>query len=201
MPVSYYYQCLSIIFFFIFLSTYRRHRLFWSSRESTSMKLYFVVVAFPICCPILCSVVFVWKFIVCCAQQDITYLPKIVIYGSGNSGDCSSDSESEDRPVGLSCLVRIDNWVQFLGDPQAAHLALQLRHKLHALILRRLRAPNKPLTQVRTCCLARIYNWVQFLVNPQAAHLALELRHNLHILILRRLNSPNKPLTQVRTWK
>ncbi|XP_071513449.1 3'-5' RNA helicase YTHDC2-like isoform X3 [Panulirus ornatus] len=66
---------------------------------------------------------------------------------SRNSGDCSSDSESEDRPVGLSCLVRIDNWVQFLGDPQAAHLALQLRHKLHALILRRLRAPNKPLTQ------------------------------------------------------
>ncbi|KAK8754608.1 hypothetical protein OTU49_016863, partial [Cherax quadricarinatus] len=66
---------------------------------------------------------------------------------SRSSGDCSSDSESEDRPVGLSCLVRIDNWIQFLGDPQAAHLALQLRHKLHALILRRLRAPNKPLTQ------------------------------------------------------
>ncbi|KAK7066156.1 3'-5' RNA helicase ythdc2, partial [Halocaridina rubra] len=66
---------------------------------------------------------------------------------SRGSGDCSSDSESEDHPVGLSCLVRIDNWIQFLGDPQAAHLALQLRHKLHALILRRLRAPNKPLTQ------------------------------------------------------
>ncbi|XP_042863704.1 3'-5' RNA helicase YTHDC2-like [Penaeus japonicus] len=66
---------------------------------------------------------------------------------SRGSGDCSSDSESEDRPMGLSCLVRIDNWIQFLGDPQAAHLALQLRHKLHALILRRLRAPNKPLTQ------------------------------------------------------
>lgn len=68
---------------------------------------------------------------------------------TGNSGDCSSDSESEERPVGLSCLVRIDSWIQFLGDPQAAHLALQLRHKLHALVLRRLRAPNKPLTQVR----------------------------------------------------
>uniref|UniRef100_A0A0N7ZAQ8 RNA helicase n=1 Tax=Scylla olivacea TaxID=85551 RepID=A0A0N7ZAQ8_SCYOL len=66
---------------------------------------------------------------------------------SRNSGDCSSDSESEERPVGLSCLVRIDSWIQFLGDPQAAHLALQLRHKLHALVLRRLRAPNKPLTQ------------------------------------------------------
>ena len=66
----------------------------------------------------------------------------------GGIGDGSSDSESEDRPAGLSCLVRIDPWVQFLGDPQAAHLALQLRHKLHALVLRRLRAPNKPLTQV-----------------------------------------------------
>ncbi|KAK3882695.1 hypothetical protein Pcinc_012942 [Petrolisthes cinctipes] len=64
-----------------------------------------------------------------------------------SGGDCSSDSESEERPAGLSCLVRIDSWVQFLGDPPAAQLALQLRHKLHALILRRLRAPNKPLTQ------------------------------------------------------
>ncbi|XP_076053319.1 3'-5' RNA helicase YTHDC2-like isoform X3 [Oratosquilla oratoria] len=63
------------------------------------------------------------------------------------SGDGSSDSESEERPAGLNCLVRVDGWVQFLGDQHAAHLSLQLRHKLHALILRRLRAPNKPLTQ------------------------------------------------------
>lgn len=80
--------------------------------------------------------------LICCL---FTYVDDL---STGSGGDCSSDSESEERPAGLSCLVRIDSWVQFLGDPQAAQLALQLRHKLHALILRRLRAPNKPLTQV-----------------------------------------------------
>ncbi|RXG71364.1 putative ATP-dependent RNA helicase YTHDC2 [Armadillidium vulgare] len=62
-------------------------------------------------------------------------------------GDISSDSESEDRPEGMNSFLKIDQWVQFLGDHTTASLALQLRHKLHALILRRLRAPNKPLTQ------------------------------------------------------
>ena len=65
-----------------------------------------------------------------------------------SSGDVSSDSESEERPEGMNCFVKIDPWVQFLGDHPACSLALQLRYKVHSLILRRLRSPNKPLTQV-----------------------------------------------------
>lgn len=67
---------------------------------------------------------------------------------TGMLGEASSDSESEDRPEGMNCFIKIDSWVQFLADHPTASFALQLRHKLHALILRRLRAPNKPLTEV-----------------------------------------------------
>uniref|UniRef100_A0A6A7FSI6 RNA helicase n=1 Tax=Hirondellea gigas TaxID=1518452 RepID=A0A6A7FSI6_9CRUS len=61
--------------------------------------------------------------------------------------DNGSDSESEDQPLNKYGRLRLDEWVQFVGAPDMLQLALQLRHKLHAIILRRLKAPGKSASQ------------------------------------------------------
>lgn len=57
--------------------------------------------------------------------------------------DNGSDSESEDQPLNSYGRLRLDDWVQFVGAPEKLQAALQLRHKLHAIMLRRLKAPSK----------------------------------------------------------
>ncbi|XP_054842559.1 3'-5' RNA helicase YTHDC2 [Eublepharis macularius] len=60
----------------------------------------------------------------------------------------SSDSEMEDRTTANLASLKLDEWLNFKLDPEAASLLLQLRQKWHSLFLRRMRAPSKPWSQV-----------------------------------------------------
>lgn len=62
--------------------------------------------------------------------------------------DNNSDSEFEERSEGQKAMLKLDDWISFRVDSEAAHLALQLRQKWHSLFLRRIRAPAKPWSQV-----------------------------------------------------
>ncbi|KAM7320259.1 hypothetical protein ACRRTK_020702 [Alexandromys fortis] len=60
----------------------------------------------------------------------------------------SSDSEMEDRTTANLAALKLDEWLHFKLEPEAASLLLQLRQKWHSLFLRRMRAPSKPWSQV-----------------------------------------------------
>nr|KAF6367351.1 YTH domain containing 2 [Pipistrellus kuhlii] len=60
----------------------------------------------------------------------------------------SSDSEMEDRTTANLAALKLDEWLNFKLEPEAANLLLQLRQKWHSLFLRRMRAPSKPWSQV-----------------------------------------------------
>uniref|UniRef100_A0A671FHS6 RNA helicase n=1 Tax=Rhinolophus ferrumequinum TaxID=59479 RepID=A0A671FHS6_RHIFE len=60
----------------------------------------------------------------------------------------SSDSEMEDRTTANLATLKLDEWLNFKLEPEAASLLLQLRQKWHSLFLRRMRAPSKPWSQV-----------------------------------------------------
>ncbi|XP_061045508.1 3'-5' RNA helicase YTHDC2 isoform X3 [Eubalaena glacialis] len=60
----------------------------------------------------------------------------------------SSDSEMEDRTTANLAALKLDEWLNFKLEPEAATLLLQLRQKWHSLFLRRMRAPSKPWSQV-----------------------------------------------------
>ena len=62
--------------------------------------------------------------------------------------EADSDSEVEERSEGQKTMLKLDDWVGFRVDTDAAHLALQLRQKWHALFIRRMRAPSKTWSQV-----------------------------------------------------
>ncbi|XP_046399834.1 3'-5' RNA helicase YTHDC2-like isoform X2 [Ischnura elegans] len=70
------------------------------------------------------------------------------VYSGDGVAEMESDSEAEERGDGSSTILKIDDWVVFRIDAEAAHLALQLRQKFHSLLLRRLRAPTRPWSQV-----------------------------------------------------
>jgi len=57
--------------------------------------------------------------------------------------ECLSDSEWEERPEGRNAMLKLDDWIVFCVDGEAAQLALHLRHKWNALFLRRMRGPAK----------------------------------------------------------
>ncbi|XP_053330262.1 3'-5' RNA helicase YTHDC2 [Spea bombifrons] len=60
----------------------------------------------------------------------------------------SSDSETEDKTATTLATLKLDEWLNFKLDPEAAGLLLQLRQKWHSLFLRRMRAPTKTWSQV-----------------------------------------------------
>lgn len=62
--------------------------------------------------------------------------------------DPESDSEAEEKTEGHRSTLKIDDWVFFNIDTEAAQLALHLRQKWHSLFLRRMKAPGKPWTPV-----------------------------------------------------
>ncbi|XP_075035779.1 3'-5' RNA helicase YTHDC2 isoform X2 [Mixophyes fleayi] len=59
----------------------------------------------------------------------------------------SSDSEMEDRTTAMLATLKLDEWLHFKLDPEAAGLLIQLRQKWHSLFLRRMKAPSKPWSQ------------------------------------------------------
>ncbi|KAK3929267.1 3'-5' RNA helicase YTHDC2 [Frankliniella fusca] len=54
-----------------------------------------------------------------------------------------SDSEWEEHNESNNSMLKIDDWINFCVDPEAAHLAFQLRQKWNATFLRRMRNPSK----------------------------------------------------------
>ena len=61
----------------------------------------------------------------------------------------SQDSDSEVEEKGEErTLVKLDDWICFHVDSEAAHLTITLRQKWHSLFLRRMKAPAKPWSQV-----------------------------------------------------
>ncbi|KAI8480782.1 3'-5' RNA helicase ythdc2 [Branchiostoma belcheri] len=59
-----------------------------------------------------------------------------------------SDSGGEEGENNKRATTKLDDWISFKLDSEAAHLLLQLRYKWHSLFLRRMRAPAKPWSQV-----------------------------------------------------
>ncbi|CAH1253699.1 YTHDC2 [Branchiostoma lanceolatum] len=59
-----------------------------------------------------------------------------------------SDSGGEEGENNKRATTKLDDWISFKLDSEAAHLLLQLRLKWHSLFLRRMRAPAKPWSQV-----------------------------------------------------
>jgi hypothetical protein len=80
----------------------------------------------------------------------VTFMP--TVFRGDGAVEVESDSEVEERPDGQNTTLKIDDWVVFRVDAEAAHLALQLRQKWHSLFLRRMRAPAKPWSQVHITC-------------------------------------------------
>lgn len=82
------------------------------------------------------------------ARMPLDAVSEAEVYRGEVALDAESDSEVEDRPDGQTTTLKLDDWVVFRVDAEAAHLALQLRQKWHSLFLRRMRAPAKPWSQV-----------------------------------------------------
>lgn len=59
--------------------------------------------------------------------------------------ESESDSEEEDGHKG-STILKLDDWVVFKLDNEAARLILHLRQKWNALFMRRMINPSKPMT-------------------------------------------------------
>ncbi|XP_054265562.1 3'-5' RNA helicase YTHDC2-like isoform X2 [Macrosteles quadrilineatus] len=62
---------------------------------------------------------------------------------------CDSDSENETEvvPEGCSAMMKLDDWLVFRSDNEAAALTYQLKQRWNLLLLKRLKYPNKPWTQ------------------------------------------------------
>lgn len=57
--------------------------------------------------------------------------------------DSDSENESDTVPEGHSAVMKLDDWLVFRSDNEAASLCYQLRLKWHTLLLRRLKHSNK----------------------------------------------------------
>ncbi|XP_031779462.1 3'-5' RNA helicase YTHDC2 [Nasonia vitripennis] len=73
-------------------------------------------------------------------------LPMDVIYEAECIPESESDSEVDESHEGTT-ILKLDDWVVFKVDPEAAQLVLHLRQKWNALFLRRMKNPNKLMTQ------------------------------------------------------
>ncbi|XP_074650448.1 3'-5' RNA helicase YTHDC2-like [Tubulanus polymorphus] len=69
-------------------------------------------------------------------------------YYTGDVLSSESDGENEIEGTSSKTTIKIDDFIAFKVDSEAASLALQLRQKWHSLFLRRMRAPAKPWSPV-----------------------------------------------------
>lgn len=74
-------------------------------------------------------------------------LPMDVIYEAESMPESESDSEIDESHEGTT-ILKLDDWVVFKLDPEAAQLILHLRQKWNALFLRRMKTPSKPMSQL-----------------------------------------------------
>lgn len=65
----------------------------------------------------------------------------------------SSDSETDDGTGGeknkdKGVSFKVDEWIALSGNQEVVKLVWYLRHKLQALVIRRIRSPSRPWSQV-----------------------------------------------------
>jgi len=65
---------------------------------------------------------------------------------SDSDGDNGGDGDASSNGLRRATL-RLDDWLVFRVDAEAAALVMQMRQKWHSLFLRRMRAPTKPWSQ------------------------------------------------------
>ncbi|XP_069677317.1 3'-5' RNA helicase YTHDC2-like isoform X2 [Periplaneta americana] len=92
------------------------------------------------------------------ARMPLDAVSEAEMFRADGAVETESDSEVEERPDGQNTTLKLDEWVVFRVDAEAAHLALQLRQKWHSLFLRRMRAPAKPWSQVDEAVVKTIIN-------------------------------------------
>lgn len=80
--------------------------------------------------------------------------------------ESESDSEVEEGQEGTT-ILKLDDWVVFKLDLESAQLILHLRQKWNALFLRRMKCPNKTLSQQDEQVIKTI---VSVLSNQEQAH-------------------------------
>ncbi|XP_058802903.1 3'-5' RNA helicase YTHDC2-like [Phymastichus coffea] len=73
-------------------------------------------------------------------------LPMDVIYEAESTPESESDSEVEESREGTT-ILKLDQWISFKVDTEAAQLILHLRQKWNALFLRRMTNPSKIMSQ------------------------------------------------------
>jgi len=76
---------------------------------------------------------------------------------SDSDGDTGGDGDASSNGVRRATL-RLDDWLMFRVDVEAAALVMQLRQKWHSLFLRRMRAPTKPWSQFDESTIRSIVN-------------------------------------------
>ncbi|XP_074107182.1 3'-5' RNA helicase YTHDC2 isoform X1 [Cotesia typhae] len=74
-------------------------------------------------------------------------LPMDLIYDTETVPESESDSEAEDSREGMT-ILKLDDWIAMKIDYETARLVLYLRQKWNALFLRRMKTPNKNMTQL-----------------------------------------------------
>ncbi|KAG7197988.1 hypothetical protein KM043_016214 [Ampulex compressa] len=83
-------------------------------------------------------------------------LPMDVIYEAESVPESESDSEVDESHEGT--IFKLDDWVVFKLDPEAARPFLHLRQKWNALFLRRMKSPNKVMSQLDEKVVSTIVN-------------------------------------------
>ncbi|XP_071858934.1 3'-5' RNA helicase YTHDC2 isoform X1 [Bombus fervidus] len=69
-----------------------------------------------------------------------------VIYEAESVPESESDSEVDESNEGT--IFKLDDWIVFKLDPETARFFLHLRQKWNALFLRRMKTPNKAMSQL-----------------------------------------------------
>ncbi|XP_017797631.1 PREDICTED: probable ATP-dependent RNA helicase YTHDC2 [Habropoda laboriosa] len=79
-----------------------------------------------------------------------------VIYEAESVPESESDSEVDESNEGT--IFKLDDWVVFKLDPETARFFLHLRQKWNALFLRRMKTPNKAMSQLDEKVLSTLVN-------------------------------------------
>ncbi|XP_034942957.1 3'-5' RNA helicase YTHDC2-like isoform X2 [Chelonus insularis] len=84
-------------------------------------------------------------------------LPMDVIYEAESIPESESDSEVEESREGITFL-KLDDWISFKLDYETVQLVLHLRQKWNALFLRRMKTPNRTMSQLDELVIKTIVN-------------------------------------------
>lgn len=83
-----------------------------------------------------------------CAIHNVSFSGGGVGDNSINNNSSESEGEEKEDGGGKRAILKIDDWISFRLDAEAAALIVQLRLKWHSLFLRRMRSPMKLWSQL-----------------------------------------------------